>query len=173
MRTIPITDYGFLITTKIAPYLMLSADRKAGTVPDRIRLATDTGVFDQMAAGCRLVSNYHNPMEAKDRLEDAYGTCRLVYVSDFEGDIATLREDASEIECVRPGDINETCECETVVYLPMLNAPNLFRPAYTGKSQMVEEIRGELAKLGVELPASFSDDEIARHIVEITGTTYV
>ena len=170
MRTVPIADYGFLITTKIAPYLMLAADKKAGTVPDQIASTIDNGIFDQMANDCRLNAEYHSPLEAKDHLETAYNTCRLVYVSNFDGRTATLHENP---ETKHPNDIDDTYECETVVYMPMLNAPNMFKPAYAGKTQMIEEIRRELAKLGVNLPKSFSDDKISRHIVEITGTTYV
>ena len=173
MQTVPIRDYGFLITEELAPYFMLAADRKLGEPPDEITDALRDGTFDEKAAACELGEDYQNPMAAKEGLETAYGDCRLSFVSEFEGSAETMDDADGKPQIPESAKIEYSYDCGEIVYLPLLKEPRMYGRAYADKAEVVEEIKAELAKLGVALPAAFDDAEIAKHVVTVSGTTCV
>ena len=173
MRTVSVHDYGLLITSEMAPYFMLSADKKLGQVPDEIQAAVDDGTFDEKAANNEL-ENYQEPIEAKEAMEIASpAECRMAFVSEFCGEINTMGDAPDMPEVPENEKLQFTYDCELIVYLPLLKAPVMYDRAYVNKAEIVAEIRDELRKINATLPENFDDKTIAKYIVEIDGTTTV
>ena len=160
MRTVSVHDYGLLITSEMAPYFMLSADKKLGQVPDEIQAAVDDGTFDEKAANNEL-ENYQEPMEAKEAMEIASpAECRMAFVSEFCGEVNTMDDAPNTPEVPENEKLQFTYDCELIVY-------------YANKAEIIAEIQDELRKINVTLPENFDDKTIAKYIVEIDGTTTV
>ncbi len=180
MLTVPVHDYGFMVTPELAPYFMLAAERMAGNpIPDAIQDMLLDGTFDQKAAELDRVledEDYLNPMVVKEALDVADMHSSMAYVSDFCGDVDTIEvPDPDTPGQTKPVEnpIEMNCDGDIVVYQPLTYGPSLFHTQYADPEAIVAEVKAFLDRIQVRLPAGFDDSEILRHVVRIYGTTSV
>lgn len=83
------------------------------------------------------------------------GICE--YISEFTGESLPIRDDGH----VSWGDDGENYRCETIVFVPIINYPTLFKKAYENIEEIIDELKRNIGKY---LPEGFDYRGKIRHI---------
>lgn len=162
MLDYPLTDTGFLITSETAAWINLAYDRRTETVPPEIQELLDQGIFAAAARdGCDVLSelDYDTVGSAQECLE---GMCiNTVYCSEFTGQAKPL-----ELPEGNPFQEETEYEGESLCYIPVKRAPELFKAAYNSSQEMIDEFMSELAGVFPE------NLDIRKFLVTISGTYF-
>lgn len=159
MRDYPLNDTGFLITSETAAWINLAYDRENETVPPEIQELSDQGLFESAARdGSGILSelDYGSVELAQECLEDM-----TVYCSEFTGQAKSL-----ELPEGNPFQEETEYEGESLCYIPVKRAPELFKAAYNSSQEMIDEFMSELVDVFPE------DFDIRKFLVTISGTYF-
>lgn len=86
------------------------------------------------------------------------------YISNFDGEAIRIRDDGSDDWYAN--NSSEFFSDDTIYFIPLMNYPVLFKPAYASMDEVVAEMKD---KVGEYLPDGFDYRNYIRHIV---GTYY-
>lgn len=160
MCSSPLVDTGFYINAEVAAYILLPVDRESGSVPSEIKKLLEDGSFAAMAKAGTLPCEYSDISMAQECIEDLTSYCS----GGFDGEIDTLfpERTATPIE-------ENLGDDDYLLYIPAAREADLFKAAYSGPEELLEEFKNVLTAASIILPDDF---DWWAHIATIKGTIF-